>query len=133
MVAGYAVDTSVGVYTSQLVSSVEGHKYVAIKYVHNGGHKLLKLDNIKWIVPASSGKFDRSQVTLYPNPTRNLIYIDTDLNLQTIEVYNNLGQRILTTNGADNSVDLSAQPAGVYIFRLQTVDGQTAEYKVIKQ
>ncbi|PJR03971.1 GEVED domain-containing protein [Avrilella dinanensis] len=133
VVAEDAVDTSVGVYTSQLVSSVEGHKYVAIKYVHNGGHKLLKLDNIKWIVPASTGQFDRNQVKLYPNPTRDLIYIDTDLNLQTIEVYNNLGQRILTTNGADNSVDLSAQPAGVYIFRLQTVDGQNAEYKVIKQ
>lgn len=128
-----AVDTAAGVYTSQVVPAVEGHKYVAIKYVHNGGHKVLKLDNIKWIVPASSGKFDRSQVTLYPNPTRNLIYIDTDLNLQTIDVYNNLGQRILTANGADNSVDLSAQPAGVYIFRLQTVDGQNAEYKVIKQ
>lgn len=133
VVAEDAVDTSVGVYTSQLVSSVEGHKYVAIKYVHNGGHKLLKLDNIKWIVPASTGQFDRNQVKLYPNSTRDLIYIDTDLNLQTIEVYNNLGQRILTTNGADNSVDLSAQPAGVYIFRLQTVDGQNAEYKVIKQ
>lgn len=128
-----AVDTAVGVYTSQVVPAVEGHKYVAIKYVHNGGHKVLKLDNIKWIVPASTGKFDRNQVKLYPNPTRDLIYVDTDLNLQTIDVYNNLGQRILTANGADNSVDLSAQPAGVYIFRLQTVDGQNAEYKVIKQ
>lgn len=128
-----AVDTAVGVYTSQVVPAVEGHKYVAIKYVHNGGHKLLKLDNIKWIVPASTGKFDRNQVKLYPNPTRDLIYVDTDLNLRTIEVYNNLGQRILTTNGADNSVYLSTQPTGVYIFRLQTVDGQNAEYKVIKQ
>ncbi|HLV47356.1 MAG TPA: T9SS type A sorting domain-containing protein [Flavobacterium sp.] len=120
-------------HTSVPVPANSGHKYVAIKFTPDAMHQAVFVDNIEWKIAASSDKFDKNLVSLYPNPTYDFIHINTELSISNIEVYNNLGQRIFVTNYFNDAIDLSNYPAGIYLVRLQTVDGEMAEYKVIKK
>jgi hypothetical protein len=60
---------------------------------------------------------------VYPNPTAGVVTVDAATN---IEVYNSIGALVWRTNS--NRIDLSAQPAGVYLIK---ADDKTA--RIIKK
>jgi len=129
--AGTLISPSVGTHTSIAIPANAGHKYVAIKFIHGGGHKALQLDNIEWKTAASSDKFDTDKVKIYPNPTTGMFFIDTDIDVKSIEIYNTSGQRILTTN--QKNINLENAANGLYIVNIYTEDGTHASYKIIKK
>jgi len=128
---GTPISPSVGTHTSIAIPANAGHKYVAIKFIHGGGHKALQLDNIEWKTAASSDKFDADKVKIYPNPTTGMLFIDTDINVKSIEIYNTSGQRILTTN--QKNINLENATNGLYIVNVYATDGTHASYKIIKK
>ncbi len=119
-------------HTTATIPANEGHKYVAIRYTFPANsHIVLKLDNIEWKVAASNGRFDQNRVKIYPNPTSGLFYIDTDIAVRNIEVYNAMGQKVASTQHKE--VDLSNVARGAYIVRVYATDGTFAAYKVVKK
>lgn len=72
--------------------------------------------------------------TIHPNPTNSTFTIN-GRNLNQIEIYNNLGQVIISTkvDGETVILDLSSQPAGVYLVNVTDIDGKRCMKKVIKQ
>jgi hypothetical protein len=84
-------------------------------------------------------------VMVYPNPNNGRFTIQLAVGmdqssvekaLPVVEVYSLLGKNVLTetlreTKG-NNTIDLSNQPAGVYIFRvINENDGTTASGKIV--
>ena len=70
-----------------------------------------------------------------PNPTNGKVTVKGN-NLSQAEVYNVLGQRIATvkaTGGGIGTVDLSAQPAGIYLVSITDKEGKRCVKKVMKQ
>lgn len=69
----------------------------------------------------------------YPNPTNNIINLSANKNIESVALYNLLGQEVMTsTIGATSSeISLSGLSAGTYIMRI-SVDGQTGTFKVMK-
>lgn len=67
---------------------------------------------------------DAAAVRIYPNPSRDIIYIEGPewANDATVEVYGNTGQLLLQQAYSD-SVNISNLPAGVYFVRLQDRQG----------
>jgi len=108
-----------------------GHKYVAIKFIHGGGHKALVLDNVEWTTTASTPKFDTSKVTVYPNPTSGIFNVDSELNIAQIEVFNSTGQKVLTT--ANKEINLQNAANGLYFVTVTTNEGTQGTYKLIKK
>jgi len=72
--------------------------------------------------------------TLYPNPVSGTLNIDGD-NLQSILIYNMLGQTIWAGNATDSkiSVDVSSFPNGLYIVQTTDKTGNTTMLKFTKQ
>src|SRR5690606_15805449 len=66
--------------------------------------------------------FQNLQIKLYPNPASGILYIETSQELQSYEVYNLIGQRLLKGNVNDN-INLSDLSNGTYILRLTTQEG----------
>jgi len=128
---GAPISPSVGTHTSIAIPANAGHKYVAIKFIHAGGHKALQLDNIEWKTATSSDKFDADKVKIYPNPTTGMFFIDTDIDVKSIEIYNTSGQRILKTN--QKNINLQNASNGLYIVNVYAADGTHASYKIIKK
>ncbi|HLV50501.1 MAG TPA: T9SS type A sorting domain-containing protein [Flavobacterium sp.] len=123
---------SVGTHTTGTVAVNPGHKYVAIKFIHGGGHgKVVVLDNVKWTTNLNTPKFDTNKVTVYPNPSTNIFYVDTEIEMKSIEVYNMSGQRVLTTD--QKQINLENAANGVYIANVTATDGAQASYKIVKK
>ncbi|SEH53719.1 Por secretion system C-terminal sorting domain-containing protein [Paenimyroides aquimaris] len=84
--------------------------------------------------PLSTDKFNKLNVNVYPNPTNNIVNIETAETLQNYEVYNVLGQQI--QNGSFNGntqINLHGATAGTYFIKVTTVQGSTATVKVVKK
>ena len=71
------------------------------------------------------------QVRAYPNPTTGVLHIQSDdITLQRITLFNIHGQRLAvqTPNSPSCTMNLTAQPAGIYFIQLETEKG-----KIIKR
>jgi hypothetical protein len=82
----------------------------------------------------SSDSFEASKVKLYPNPTSNVLNIESLGTIQTISVYNVLGQEVINKalNSTSTSLDVSSLNSGIYVVKT-VVDGVTSSTKFIKQ
>ncbi len=82
-------------------------------------------------IAASSDTFDADKVKIYPNPTTGMFFIDTEIDVKSIEIYNTSGQRILKTN--KKNINLENAANGLYIINVYAADGTHASYKIIKK
>ncbi|SCY08796.1 T9SS type A sorting domain-containing protein [Flavobacterium caeni] len=70
---------------------------------------------------------------LYPNPAQDVLNIQSksDLKTQSVEVYNALGQLVIATTDAVNSVDVSKLKTGNYFVKIKTGQG-VAQARFVK-
>jgi endoglucanase len=82
----------------------------------------------------SSDSFAVSNVKLYPNPTSNVLNIESVGTIQNIAIFNVLGQEVMnkTANESLLSLDVSGLNAGVYVIKT-VIDGTVSSTKFIKE
>ncbi len=82
---------------------------------------------------ANTDAFTKFSLKVYPNPTTANVYFETTENLTTYEVYNILGQRLLSNSfNGDNSISLETFASGTYFIKITTDQNTQATVKVIK-
>ncbi len=74
-----------------------------------------------------------SGFSFYPNPTADVINLTSHKNIETVSLYNLLGQQVFTSKvGATSSdINISHLSTGTYVMKV-SVDGQIGTYKVVK-
>ncbi len=74
-----------------------------------------------------------NSITLYPNPTNNEVSVSSESLINSIEIYNSLGQKVYTEtiNSKEKTIDISSLPSGVYVLGAKTDDGIMRK-KIIK-
>lgn len=83
---------------------------------------------------ASTNKFNNLNVNVYPNPTTNIVNIETEENLFNYVVYDINGREIQNGMfGNNNQVNLQNANSGVYFIKVTTVQGSGATVKVVKK
>ena len=70
-----------------------------------------------------------SSIIVYPNPTADRIYIQTDTNAKA-ELFDLMGRRVRATN--QDQIDMSNLSRGNYILQVKT-QNKTQSFKIIKQ
>lgn len=75
-------------------------------------------------------------VSLFPNPSKAVFQVELNVNLYNyqVEIFNNLGQKVLaeTKSGNNFNLDLTAFPSGIYHLQIQHED-KIVNYKLIKE
>jgi hypothetical protein len=88
---------------------------------------------INFATTASLSAEDFSQnnleVALYPNPVNDVLNIESELELKSVEIYSIQGQKVLTTN--QKKINVSDLAAGMYMVRIQDLDNNIATKKII--
>ena len=79
----------------------------------------------------SNAVFHKPQLRLYPNPTNGLVYIEAQEVIQSYELYNIVGQRLMGGNG--NVINLQDLSQGTYIVKVKMQGGSVMTSKVVKQ
>ena len=83
----------------------------------------------------SNQSFDFStQFTLYPNPAKEVLNIQSknSLEIQSIEIYNLLGQVVLAVPNTTNAIDVSNLKTGTYFVKVNTEKG-SSNTKFVKE
>lgn len=72
--------------------------------------------------------------TLYPNPAKDVLNIQTKqgLAINSIEIYNQLGQIVMAVTNAVNAVDVANLASGTYFVKVNTEKG-SANAKFVKE
>jgi hypothetical protein len=82
----------------------------------------------------SNNSFESTDFTYYPNPVNDILSISTASTVDTIKVYNMLGQMVVETapKVSNPQVDMNELQSGVYLVTLE-VEGSLQTFRVIKQ
>ncbi|WP_299050797.1 T9SS type A sorting domain-containing protein [uncultured Polaribacter sp.] len=81
---------------------------------------------------ASRDEFNSFAFKAYPNPTTSKLTIDdTGFSVKNMEVYNILGKKIMSS--FSNSINLEDIDSGVYILKVNTIDGRIATKRIVKK
>lgn len=87
------------------------------------------------ITALSNQNFDfGTYFTLYPNPTKDVLNIQSKQNvaINSVEIYNQLGQIVMATTNAINSIDVANLASGTYFVKINTEKG-SANMKFMKE
>jgi len=69
------------------------------------------------------------EVKLYPNPVRDILNIEIENDIQSIEIYNIQGQKVLSSN--QKQINVSDLATGMYMVRIQDTENNIATKKVV--
>lgn len=95
-------------------------------------------DQVSWSSPQQDAivKIADSKLegfTFYPNPTTEMLTLQSMNSIDSVAIFNILGQRVLSTQvgATSKNLDLSGLAAGPYIMKV-SVAGQMGTYKIMK-
>ena len=65
-----------------------------------------------------------NSLNVYPNPTKGMLNVEAPM-MKNIEVYNMLGQKVFATNvnGDTASIDIKELGSGMFMIKVETVEG----------
>ena len=81
----------------------------------------------------SNDEFSATNFSVYPNPVKDVLNIESATAVDSIEVYDVLGKRVLTASPdrISPSIDMSALTSGAYMVKV-TIGNASKTVKVIK-
>lgn len=99
--------------------------YIAFKNITNDGY-ILMIDDVSVLVSdfATVTEKVKPAVTIYPNPTHDLIFVDGLESGDLITIYSAIGQVVLTSY--EREIDLSNLESGIYLYTIQSKSGKTS-------
>jgi hypothetical protein len=103
------------------VSKIAGYDNILVEFANTGTLSANEL----------SDKFATKSIKIYPNPTSDVLNIQTDSKINNISVSDMTGRRVNIKLDGDK-VDVSTLPAGNYLINVETKDGISTE-KFIKK
>jgi hypothetical protein len=104
----------------------DGNPYVAFQDAEHGNKTTVMTLNI----PSNILSNSRSQVTLYPNPTSDLLTIQTPEELVSIGIYDATGTMILTEK--HKMLSIAHLASGVYFVEISTASGRSVHKLLIQ-
>lgn len=72
-------------------------------------------------------------IEVFPNPVQDILHINTTKNIESIELYDMYGKRVLTETAKNmNLLNLSSLPSGLYLLKLSDDKGRIIIKKIAK-
>lgn len=72
-----------------------------------------------------------SGIKVYPNPVKNILYIDTSKKVNSIEIFSLTGQLIKRIDSSSKQINVSDLNKGLYLLRVKS-DGKDESFKIVK-
>ncbi|WP_177169156.1 T9SS type A sorting domain-containing protein [Flavobacterium terrigena] len=116
-------------YITQVIPTGAGNRAVLVAEF-NGAVQVVSRSAAE--VTLSSSSFSQIDgLKMYPNPTKNNLFIETALNSDiNVSIVNMLGKEIINTKVTNNTVNVSNLTSGIYIVKI-TEEGKISTKKLI--
>jgi hypothetical protein len=95
---------------------------------------ITNIANTAFTTLSTNGFIPELNISIYPNPTSSVIYIEAESIIQSVTVYDIKGRKILDKENASNqtNLDMSAFNNGIYFMLIETDKG-TITKKIMKK
>lgn len=86
-----------------------------------------------WDASLGTSTFDGDSFKAYPNPVTHVLNLSYAGTIETVEVFNLMGQQVTgkTINQTDYALDMSSLPSGTYLVKMSS-EGASKTVKVLK-
>lgn len=99
---------------------------IYIAFVHNNctDNFRMKIDDIS-VTPGVGINDNENNVSIYPNPANNVVNVNAASNINNVEIFNMMGQRVAVIDANDTNVQINttALSNGMYLMRITTENG----------
>ncbi|OUD35276.1 T9SS type A sorting domain-containing protein [Flavobacterium sp. FPG59] len=76
---------------------------------------------------------EKNNITIYPNPTSDYLYIKSDIDLKEIQISDLNGKIISNLKNQDDKINLTSLQTGIYFVKISDINGGTLTSKIIKK
>ncbi|MFY8108814.1 MAG: T9SS type A sorting domain-containing protein [Bacteroidia bacterium] len=84
-------------------------------------------------MPTGINAISKEEVSVFPNPTTGLVYVNGIQTSASVKVINLVGKEVINTEiNANGTIDMSSVPAGIYMLVIENANGAISTKKVIK-
>lgn len=108
---------SLNAYAGQNINIAFVHKDITDMY-------MMKIDDIN--VAAGTGVNDiENNASIYPNPTKDILNVNATSNINSVEVFNMMGQKVAAYDANDTYTQINTSNLinGMYLIRINTENG----------
>ncbi len=116
-------------YTSIYGADLDGDNDKDIMSVTLSHDKVFWFENLTDLGLESNSRY---HFTIYPNPSSEFLFIKSDTQVNTVKVYNMVGQLVLSVSN-NEEIDISMLRDGLYFLEVQDIEGQIGVQKFVKQ
>ncbi len=74
-----------------------------------------------------------SNVSIYPNPAESILFINSNITLSKVSIFNVIGENIKEYDYELNCINVNDLKTGLYIIRLTDINGKTLSSKFVKK
>lgn len=80
----------------------------------------------------SNAEFNANSFKLYPNPTKDIVYIDSNMPINSVQIFDTLGNIVMDKKNTNNKFNVSNLSNGLYLLRINS-NNRTLVKKLIIQ
>jgi len=103
----------------------------------NGCYAFNTTDNKVIIIKDStlglSESEEKNNISIYPNPTTDYLFIKSDLDIKDIQISDLNGRIINNLEFLDNKMNLTSLQTGIYFAKISDINGKILTKKIIKK
>jgi trimeric autotransporter adhesin len=102
---------------------------------HNNRVRKVAFNPLCWKLGVDNEQPSNPRISIYPNPTTDILHIDNLQSKATCRVLSIVGvvQQQAALHAGSNSIDIAGLPGGIYIVELISDDGKRSVNKIVKQ
>jgi len=89
--------------------------------------------NVSMNITSINGASNSSNITIFPNPAKDVINVVSEVNINRIKLVNLTGQSMIdyTMKGTNIQVDVSKYVIGLYFLQIETTDGEVITKRIV--
>ena len=123
--AGGTPATSTLQHPPDVYYSTPGLHDVTLKVTNSWGQVTLKKTGYIYVGGVGFNELSSANVSVFPNPVKDVLNVTSVLNMQEIQIYNIVGQLVYNqkVNGDNIAVNVSNLKAGIYNMKVRIAEG----------
>jgi hypothetical protein len=107
---------------------------VRIEILHQNESGLpMGVDNFSITSTLSTKQINDFQFNIYPNPAKDVISFQSELPLESVEIFSLTGSKVLSQSNNVRQVEVGNLAKGIYMLKASAVNGKVATQKLIKE
>ena len=86
---------------------------------------------IEGFTPVAVDEVVSASLVVYPQPANDILYLDSDYQLQTVRIVSSDGKVVYSTNSSVTAINVSTLPSGIYHLQATTTDGKVITRNIV--